>query len=198
MPRLDIQSLRVEDRGPFDLTVGPGECVALSGPSGAGKTLLLRALADLDPHEGRVRLDEVECAEVDAPAWRRMVGMLPAESQWWGDTVGLHLPAVDHRSLETVGFGPDVVAWEVSRLSTGEKQRLALLRLLLNRPRALLLDEPTAALDPANVGQVETLLLAYRREHEAPVLWVSHDPAQARRISDRRYEISAGRLRPIA
>jgi ABC-type iron transport system FetAB ATPase subunit len=194
---LRIESLRFHGRGPYDLTVERGECVSLSGPSGAGKTLLLRSVADLDPHEGRVLLDDVDSLAVEAPIWRRSVGLLPAESQWWWDTVGPHFPTVDVERLETLGFGRDVLGWEVSRLSTGERQRLALIRLLVNRPEALLLDEPTAALDPSNIGQVELLLESYRKEVDAPVLWVSHDPAQARRVADRRFEISADHLTPI-
>jgi len=194
MARLKIESLRFLERGPFDLSVDGGECVCLSGPSGAGKTLLLRSIADLDPHEGQVFLDDMESASIDAPSWRKTVGLLPAESQWWCDTVGPHFPTVDREGLEALGFGEDVMNWTVSRLSTGERQRLALLRLLVNHPRALLLDEPTASLDPSNVGQVETLLEDYRMKMNAPVLWVSHDPAQAERVADRRYEISEGKL----
>lgn len=197
MPRLKIESLRFQGRGPYDLVIEPGECVCLSGPSGAGKTLLLRSVADLDPHEGRVFLDDVDSLAVDAPNWRQAVGLLPAESQWWWDTVGPHFPAVDLERLKALGFGEEVLGWEVSRLSTGERQRLALLRLLVNRPRALLLDEPTAALDPSSAGLVEVLIEDYRREADASVLWVSHDPAQAERVADRRYEISEGPLRPL-
>jgi len=194
---LKIESIRFQDRGPYDLAIEPGECVGLSGASGAGKTLLLRSVADLDPHEGRVSLGDIDCQSVEAPAWRKAVGLLPAESQWWWDTVGPHFPVVDVQGLAALGFGEEVLGWEVSRLSTGERQRLALLRLLAHRPRALLLDEPTAALDPSNVDQVEVLLEDYRREANAPVLWVSHDPAQAERVADRSYEISRGRLTPI-
>jgi len=197
MRRLKIESLRFQGRGPYDLAVESGECVCLSGPSGVGKTLLLRSIADLDPHEGRVFLDDVDSLAVDAPSWRRAVGLLPAESQWWWDTVGPHFPAVDLERSKALGFGQEVLGWEVSRLSTGERQRLALLRLLVNRPRALLLDEPTAALDPSSAGLVEVLIEDYRREADASVLWVSHDPAQAERVADRRYEISEGPLRPL-
>jgi ABC-type iron transport system FetAB ATPase subunit len=108
--------------------------------------------------------------------------------------VGPHFPSVDTEGLVVLGFDEGVLDWEVSRLSTGERQRLALLRLLANRPRALLLDEPTAALDPSNVEQAETLVRAYRKETEAAVLWVSHDPAQAARVADRRFEVSPGGL----
>jgi ABC-type iron transport system FetAB ATPase subunit len=196
--QLKIESLRFHKRGPFDLSVDGGECVCISGPSGAGKTLLLRSIVDLDPHEGRVFLDDIESKSIDAPSWRRTVGLLPAESQWWCDTVGPHFSDIDRDRLETLGFSEDVMGWTVSRLSTGERQRLALIRLLINRPRALLLDEPTASLDPSNVGQVETLLEDYRKQMNAPVLWISHDPAQTERVADRRYEISEGRLKPVS
>jgi ABC-type iron transport system FetAB ATPase subunit len=159
---------------------------------------MLRSIADLDPHDGRVFLDDLESKSIDAPSWRKAVGLLPAESQWWCDTVGPHFSEVDRDRLETLGFSDEVMRWTVSRLSTGERQRLALLRLLINRPRALLLDEPTASLDPSNVGQVETLLDDYRKQMNAPVLWVSHDPAQAERVADRRLEISEGKLKPIS
>jgi ABC-type multidrug transport system ATPase subunit len=197
MVQLKIESLRFHERGPFDLIIDGGECVCLSGPSGAGKTLLLRAMADLDPHEGRVLLDNLESNNIDAPSWRRAVGLLPAESRWWYDSVGPHFTDVDRNRLELLGFDEDVMNWTVSRLSTGERQRLALLRLLINRPKALLLDEPTASLDPSNVGQVESLLEDYRKQMNAPVLWVSHDLAQAERVADRRFEISHGQLEPL-
>jgi ABC-type iron transport system FetAB ATPase subunit len=83
----------------------------------------------------------------------------------------------------------------VAQLSSGEKQRLALLRLMVNRPRVLLLDEPTANLDPENVTRVEKLVAAYLRREGAAVLWVSHDPEQTRRVAQRRLRLQAGRLK---
>ncbi len=99
-------------------------------------------------------------------------------------------------ALAALGFGPEVLDWEVARLSTGERQRLALLRLLGNAPQALLLDEPTAALDPASRARVEAVVADYRRKREAAVLWVSHDPAQIGRVADRHYRLEDGRLQP--
>lgn len=180
--------------GAVDLAIGPGECVCLSGPSGAGKTLLLRALADLDAHQGEVYLDDTPCRRVRPPEWRRQVGLLPAESQWWKDTVGEHFTAVDENAFERLGFERDVLSWSIARLSSGERQRLAVLRLLANRPEALLLDEPTANLDPVNVKRVEELIQDYRRREQAAVLWVSHDAQQIQRLADRHLRIENGRL----
>ena len=139
-------------------------------------------------------MDDVESQSIDAATWRRRVGMLPAESQWWFDTVGRHFAEVNEERLARLGFEKETMNWSVSRLSTGERQRLALLRLLENRPQALLLDEPTASLDVSNVGEVEQIIREYRQTHAAPVLWVSHDPEQAKRVADRRYEISRTNL----
>lgn len=193
MSELVFRSLRFHGRGPVSLSVGAGECVGLTGASGTGKTLLLRAAADLDPHEGSVLLDGVDAQSLPAPEWRRRVGMLPAESAWWKDVVSEHFPAdVDYGGLDALGLPRESMGWLVARLSTGERQRLALLRLLANRPRALLLDEPTASLDPDNVERVERLLADYRRETGAPTLWVSHDPAQAKRVAGRRFLLAEG------
>jgi len=177
-----------------NLSVEAAECVTLSGPSGAGKTLLLRAIADLDPHQGTAYLDGVECSSVPAPEWRRQVGLLPAEPRWWRDTVGAHLSDPDLDALAQLGFAPDVVDWAISRLSTGERQRLAVARLLANRPCALLLDEPTANLDPHNASRVESLILEYQKARAAAVLWVTHDGEQASRIATRHLTIEEGRL----
>ncbi|HHL45245.1 MAG TPA: ATP-binding cassette domain-containing protein, partial [Gammaproteobacteria bacterium] len=180
--------------GPVDLVVEPAQCVCLSGASGSGKTLLLRAIADLDPHQGTVWLDGRSCDSFPAPEWRRQVGLLPAESRWWYERVGEHMGRLEPEWLEQLGFSGQVLEWEVRRCSTGERQRLALLRLLANRPRALLLDEPTASLDPAGVGRMEALLEQYRIRHGAAVLWVSHDPEQIRRVATRHFELQDGRL----
>jgi ABC-type iron transport system FetAB ATPase subunit len=180
-----IEGLCNHALGPLSFSLNAGECVALSGPSGVGKTLLLRAIADLDLHQGQVFLNEVECQYYTGAAWRRQIGLLPTESQWWRDRVGEHFARLDTDLLEKIGFGADVMGWQVSRLSSGERQRLALVRLLSLTPAVLLLDEPTASLDQDKVRRVEALLAEYRHVHQAPVLWVSHDPQQVVRVADR-------------
>ncbi len=203
MSRLVTEGLRTICGGPFSFALERGECVALSGPSGCGKTLLLRALADLDPAEGCVRLDGKDRAEIPAPLWRRRVGWLPAESSWWADHVGDHFSGIGKRdgdiasTLEKLGFKEDVLDWKVERLSTGEKQRLALFRLLLNEPQVLLLDEPTAALDHANVHIAEEVIAETRRSTGAAVLWVSHDPEQIARAADRHFQLSKNGLETV-
>ncbi len=195
MSLLAVESLCALHLKPASFTVGAGECVCLTGPSGAGKTILLRAIADLIPHRGDVRLDDQWCSHMKPTAWRRQVGYLPAESSWWADRVGDHFDAPDREAFAALGFSPDVLDWEIGRLSTGERQRLALLRLLANAPRALLLDEPTASLDPDSVARVEDLLRDYRQRHRAPVLWVSHDREQRARLADRVLILEDGTVR---
>jgi phosphate-transporting ATPase len=192
--------LRVDDLSrpglhPVSLGLADGEAVVLRGPSGAGKTLLLRAIADLDPAAGRVSLDGIDRDAIPAPAWRRQVCYLAAEPGWWAER------AVDHvvdwtiaaPLAERLGLPAAIGAAPVARLSTGERQRLALVRALVNRPRVLLLDEPTAALDDDSRLAVEALL-AERRAEGAALLWVTHDMAQAARLGGRCLQIAAGRL----
>ncbi|MEZ5575446.1 MAG: ATP-binding cassette domain-containing protein [Candidatus Competibacteraceae bacterium] len=186
-----------------DLTLAAGERLFLSGASGSGKSLLLRAVADLDPHRGEVWLDELPRSRLTPPEWRRRVGLLPAESHWWAETVGEHWRAPVAGSpieplLVALGFDIDVSGWAITRLSTGERQRLALARLLLNQPQALLLDEATANLDSVNRERVETVLEDYRAAHATAMLWVSHDPEQRVRLGGRRLVIRGNRLEPEA
>lgn len=194
MVRLKIRRLRYHNVGPLNLAIEASECVCLSGPSGVGKSLMLRAVADLEPHQGSVYLDDAKAIEMHPIEWRRKVGMLPAESQWWHDTVEEHFKKVNALWLEMLGMDVEVMKWRVSRLSSGERQRLALLRLLCNRPKVLLLDEPTANLDPENGLKAEKLLENYRAQQEASLIWVSHDPEQIRRVSTRHYVLRDGSL----
>jgi len=177
------------------LQVADGECVAVMGPSGAGKTRLLRAIADLDPNRGEMAADGVDRARVSGPAWRRTVGYLPAESGWWADTVGAHFPDRNgcRALLAEMRLPGDVLDWPVLRLSSGERQRLALARALVRAPRALLLDEPTGALDEEARTAVEAILC---RELAAgtSMLMVTHDQSQAERLAARIVRVENGRL----
>ncbi len=196
MSTLTLQQLSGRGGGPYDLTIGPGECVGLSGPSGSGKTLLLRAIVALDEHGGQVFLDDQSIREIKAPEWRRQVAMLPSEIFWWFDRVGDHFSVVNHVWLNALGFDQGVLEKPVSRLSTGERQRLGLVRMISHQPKVLLLDEPTASLDEKTTHQVETLVAGYRNAHGAPVLWVSHDERQLERVADRCFAMKQGELTP--
>ncbi len=87
--------------------------------------------------------------------------------------------------FQELGFPEDVMQWRIDRLSTGEKQRLSLLRVLNNQPQVLLLDEPTASLDPLTIRKAEACIAAYKQQSQCCVIWISHDPAQIRRVADR-------------
>lgn len=195
MAHLHIHQLVTRHVGPLDLCVAAAECVCLEGASGSGKSLLLRAIADLDPHRGEVSLDGTSCSRLPAPAWRSAVALLAAESQWWSEKVGAHFDrGVAGEWLEQLGLPAAAMTWEVARCSTGERQRLALLRTLMQAPAALLLDEPTGNLDQESTRRVEALLEDYRRQRQAPLLWVSHDPAQIERVAQRSFTLDNGRL----
>ena len=174
-----VRDLEIPGLRALSFEVPPGGVLAVSGPSGSGKTRLLRALADLDPQRGSVRWGGRSCAALPAPEWRRRVGLLPAEPRFWRPVVGQHFPdGGDSLAGELAGLrlDPAVRNADPALLSTGERSRLALLRLLLNAPEVLLLDEPTANLDQDNRALVIERIDRYRKERDAPVVWVSHLP----------------------
>ena len=196
-PRLHVDHLRSALAGPFSFDLQAGQCLAISGPSGSGKSLLLRLLCDLDPGTGTVELDGTPRAAVSGPAWRAKVIYQPAEAGWWDPTAATHfkpeqmerVPALMRR----LGLAPEKLHTEVRLLSTGERQRMALIRSLACQPRVLLLDEPTAALDPASTSAVQQLLQEELENGLALVL-VTHSEAQAQLLGHRRLRMEQRQL----
>lgn len=197
---LEIEALATNLVGPIDLTLAAGECVAVSGASGSGKSLMLRAIADMDPCSGKVMLDGTLRQAMAATEWRRRVALVPAESGWWSDRVADHFPidGLDgeglRRLLSDIGL-PDALGWSVARLSTGERQRLALARALARGPSILLLDEPTSALDMASTRRIEALLFD-KIADGVGLLFITHDPEQAVRFGAVTRVMEAGLLSP--
>jgi len=193
---LKIEKFQIAGLPPLSFAVTAGECMAVDGPSGSGKTRLLRAIADLDPAPGYVSHAGVDRHEMSGAAWRRIVRYVSAEPAWWAATPDDHVPAaVRPRFLRLaiqLDLPPDLLGQPVDRLSTGERQRLALARALADEPKVLLLDEPTGALDTARAALVEEVirfqLLAGRI-----VLLVSHDSGQLDRLADARLELAPPR-----
>lgn len=196
-PRLRIANLRSQLAGPFTVDLHAGTCIAIAGPSGAGKSLLLRMIADLDPNQGEVFLDGQERRHFAPSAWRRRVVYSAAEPGWWNDTVGRHFPGpaldVARHLAPRLGLTSDLLNGPVIRLSTGERQRLALIRAMTLDSPVLLLDEPTGSLDQDSTGLVEALLRE-RLAAGTAILLVSHSPEQAARLGDRHFRMVERRL----
>ena len=197
MNHLRIQNLSTRHIGPIDLDITGGQCVILSGTSGSGKTMLLRAIADLDLHAGDMYLDDLACDAMAPTQWRQQVGLLVAESQWWENAVGDHFNGKSPKYLEALGLDPEIMSWSIARLSSGERQRLGLVRLLNNHPKVLLLDEPTANLDPESARKAEMLIKQYQSETGAAIIWVTHHHDQIERIADRHFNMKDGQLEEV-
>ncbi len=193
-PRLVARGLRRSVGGRavlagLDLAVPRGGTLVVRGPSGAGKTVLLRALAWLDPLDGgEVRLDGRTPREWGVPAWRARVAWLPQQPATpEGSPADLArrlagLRAVRHARdpLDLARrLGLDAARWRRrwQELSGGERQRAHLALLLAAEPAVLLLDEPTGALDAEATAAVESLTAGTTR------VWVTHDAGQAERLA---------------
>jgi putative ABC transport system ATP-binding protein len=194
---LFVRHLQSDLAGPFDFQVPPGGCSVISGPSGSGKSLFLRMIADLDPNQGEVRLNGTERRSMDGPAWRRMVPYVPSEAGWWLDNVIDHFAENTRDQARRLAAEFGLVEGQfdapVARLSTGERQRLAIIRALVLDSKALLLDEPTSALDTDDAMLVEAALLA-RLAAGCAILMVSHDAGQAARLKATAYRMVERKL----
>jgi putative ABC transport system ATP-binding protein len=182
----------------------PEGATAIVGPSGAGKSTLLRLLNRLaDPDRGEISYRGRPLSAHEPLALRREVGLVPQLPALLEGTVESNLryaaelagePLELERTLALAGLDSGFAERDVSRLSVGEQQRAMLARALAQRPRVLLLDEPTSALDHAARDTIEAALAELRRELEISTVLVSHDPEQARRLSDWVLRLEGGRL----
>jgi putative ABC transport system ATP-binding protein len=181
----------------------PAGATAIVGPSGAGKSTLLRLLNRLaDPDGGTISYRSRPLCEYDPLALRREVSLVPQLPALLEGTVESNLRyAADlagkepdsARCLRLAGLDPEFAGRDVAKLSVGEQQRAMLARALAQKPAVLLLDEPTSALDHAARDAIEATLAELRRELEISVVLVSHDPEQARRLSDWVVRLEEGR-----
>jgi putative ABC transport system ATP-binding protein len=203
-PVVRVENLTKSFRGPagavqalenVSFTVGAGQVAVVQGPSGGGKTTLLLAIAGLlDPDNGRVFVDDqhVHALSAEARAQFRsgaigfvfqqfhLVPYLSVRENVLTAALGRLSAAVTERAAELIArFGLGERARHLpSELSTGECQRTALARALLNRPKLLLADEPTGNLDPQNAEKVWECFQDFAKDGGA-VLVVTHDPAPA-------------------
>ena len=193
------------------VTVGRGECLALAGPSGAGKTSLLRVAAGLlRPERGLVQAGEDTwldtSRDLEVPPERRSCGyvfqeyaLFPHLTAWQNVAYPLRgVPRRERREralglLERFGMG-ELADARPRTLSGGERQRVALARMLARQPCILLLDEPLSALDARTRARAARELAEVLREVEAPALLVTHDFSEAAQLGDRVGVIDAGRV----
>jgi phosphate-transporting ATPase len=191
--RLAVNGLRRAGIDIPDFELAAGEAMGVLGPSGVGKTLFLRAIADLDENEGDIRVAGDPRAAMPAPDWRRRVTYVAAESGWWAETVSAHFADWGQAAglAKRLGLSSETGDWPISRLSTGERQRLALVRALVQDPDVLLLDEPTSGLDQETETETEEIL-GERLKAGKAILFSTHDEAQAKRLAERCLRFSTG------
>jgi molybdate transport system ATP-binding protein len=181
----------------------------LFGPSGCGKTTVLRCIAGLEHLAGKLVVagDTWQEAAQFLPPHRRPVGyvfqeasLLPHLSVRQNLLFGFRRaqgdkPVALDQVLALLGLEP-LLERGVSRLSGGERQRVAIGRALLSQPRLLLMDEPLASLDQDRKAEVLPYLERLHEELSIPILYVTHDPVEARRLGDRMIVMRDGRAGP--
>lgn len=195
-----------------NFSLGAGERVVITGPSGSGKSVFLRALALLDSLDGGEILWHGQRIErLAIPHYRRCVAYVRQRPALVEGTVedNLRYPYSLHayrdvrferdraaQLARAAGRGEDFLDKRASELSGGEAQVAALIRVLQLAPEVLLLDEPTASLDPEAARAIETLVADWFNAARAAraSIWVSHDPAQAQRVGERCLTMRAGHL----
>jgi putative ABC transport system ATP-binding protein len=188
------------------ILVRAGEAVAIQGPSGSGKSTFARALATLvETDAGSVMLDGQDAREIAPTQFRTRVAFLAQQPAMFAGTVRGNLgagPALHGKALGdsqardlilAVGLEESILLQEASTLSGGEKQRVALARALANAPDVLLLDEPTAALDPG-AGERIVALLRDLSGRGLAVVMVTHVEEHAAALGGTRYRCERGRL----
>ena len=188
-----------------------GGATALFGPSGGGKTSIINMIAGLvAPDRGRIVLDgDVlfdDAARINVPAWKRRVGTVFQEGRLfphmsvrhnldYGRWMSGH--AADIRAFTHVADLLDIghlLDRRPGKLSGGERQRVAVGRALLMRPRLLLLDEPLASLDAARKGEILPYLERLRDDGIVPMIYVSHDASEVKRIASHVVRLEAGHV----
>ena len=202
---LDIKDRRILDDLSFG--VAAGDIVGIAGPSGAGKSSLLRLLNLLrSPSAGTIAykgrpLDQYEPAQL-----RREVGYVLQKPYLFGGAVRDNLeyayrvwrqkpdPQEISAYLERVNLPVSILDKTKNEMSGGEQQRVALVRSLLAKPQVLLLDEVTASLDEVNTLLLEQLIRTEWSARAITVLFISHQPAQLRRLAKSVLVLEAGRL----
>ncbi|MEJ5358848.1 MAG: ABC transporter ATP-binding protein [Desulfobacterales bacterium] len=192
------------------LEIAAGSLAVLYGPSGAGKSTIADLLIGLiRPEAGEIRIDDLPLSRIDLRDWRSRIGYVPQENLLLSDTVfqnvtlgnrGLSPEAVQ-RALEAAGAWPfvaglpqgmfSVVGERGSMLSGGQRQRIAIARALVRRPRLLILDEATTALDPATEREICASLR--RLKGELTILAISHQAALLEE-ADRAFRVEGGRV----
>lgn len=173
----------------IDLTVAPGEFIAIVGRSGCGKSTLLRLLAGLDrPTEGEILLDDrpLHGLNTTARVMFQDARLLPWRPVF--DNVALGLRRNGHQqalwALQQVGLGDRTQAW-ITELSGGQRQRVALARALVSQPRLLLLDEPLGALDALTRLEMQQLVQTLWHEQQFTAILVTHDVEEAVFLANR-------------
>ena len=191
------------------LSIEEGEILAIVGPSGSGKSTLLRILNFLEPATaGELQFDGQQVRRDVSLEVRRRVTTVFQRPQLLNRSVaanvsfGLNVRGIDANgridaALALVGL-TDLADQAANDLSGGEMQRVALARALVIQPDVLLLDEPTANLDPHNVALIEKLVVEQNQSRETTVVLVTHNIFQARRIAHRCALLLDGRLTEVA
>ena len=189
-----------------DLSVRKGDVLALVGPSGSGKSTILRCINRLvEIDSGKISVDGRDIRSLDPLQLRRQVILMPQNSVMFPGTVldNVLMPMralgkEDRKraitALRDAGVPDELFERDASRLSGGEMKRVALARAIALRPKALLLDEPTAGIDPKKVELIESTILDMVRKRGVTVIWVTHDREQALRVGDAIASIKEGKV----